>query len=411
MRNLWNFGMLLCCWGTAWYWAMNYGGRSAWFCFYGAGLLFIYMGVGLWGMARTGRIRLRSDQTRAWSGEALKLDGQLMLGRGWVPSGWLMLEARWSSTVAGHRPIVVREVVRSSLSGTAAFTFHVPALPRGLYVLDHVHLKVSDAFGLLQFSRRATAGAHRLLVLPQPLTPAARPAAGAGDGVPRRTTPAAQQRQAASPFPYGTRPYTPGDPMNRIHWRSTARTGTLRAKETEQPEPDRLLVCVDAAGGRSNAAAFESALRAAGGLALPALQQGLSVRLAANDRQGQVREARGRESLPQLLELLAQLSCDGEHPVAALVQREALQAGAGIVVVTAQPDEQLLRLLCRLRPRAVHLVYIHGEGMPPDAVQVWRRQAGSAGVGFTAVSAARAGRTAEGGEGHGQAADPTAAGA
>ena len=31
----------------------------------------------------------------------------------------------------------------------------------------------------------------------------------------------------------GVRPYEPGDPLNRIHWRATARTGTLHSKITE----------------------------------------------------------------------------------------------------------------------------------------------------------------------------------
>ncbi|MFH5187046.1 DUF58 domain-containing protein [Paenibacillus sp. TAB 01] len=232
--------------------------------------------------------------------------------------------------------------------------------------------------------------------------------------LPRQGMPPAPQRQAVSPFPYGTRPYTPGDPLNRIHWRATARTGDLRAKETELPDTDRLLICLDAAKSRTNEASFEAAVAAAAGVAQRALQQGLSVRLAANDRQGRSQEARGRERFPQLLELLAQLACDGELPAAAHVQREALRMGpgAGIAVITAQPEEALLCLMSRLAPRAAHLVCVAGSGeMAVEAVSAWRRQAEAAGLIFTAVNAAgRLIPAAEGGDGHGQA-DSSAAGA
>jgi uncharacterized protein (DUF58 family) len=285
----------------------------------------------------------------------------------------------------------------------------LPGLPRGLYRLEAVTVNVSDAFGLLQTSRKVQAGQHELLVLPRPL-PLQPGLDGAGGELPRPNRRQQLQRQAASPLVYGTRPYAPGDPLNRIHWRATARAGALRAKETEQPGTDRLLICIDAAGGRSNAAAFESAVEAAAGLAKRALELGLSVRLAAGDRQGHTLEAQGRERLPELLRLLALLPCDGDRPLAALVQRETLHLspGAGVAVITAQPDEPLLHLLCRLRSRAVQLVYIHGEADRPDAVQLWRRQAEAARCRFTAVSTAS--RTAvEGGEGDAADANRSAA--
>ncbi|WP_216624934.1 DUF58 domain-containing protein [Paenibacillus foliorum] len=268
-----------------------------------------------------------------------------------------------------------------------------------MYRLEAMKVSISDAFGLLHISRRVPVGQHELLVLPRPRL-LQQGLKGAGGALQRHSRQQQLQRQAASPLIYGTRPYAPGDPLNRIHWRATARAGALRAKETEQPGTDRLLICIDAAGGPSNAAAFEAAIEAAAGLAKRALELGLSVRLAASDRQGRALEAQGRERLPELLRLLALLPCNGDHPLAALVQRETLHLspGAGVAIITAQPNEQLLHLLCRLRSRAVQLVYIHGEADGPDAVEQWRRQAEAARCRFTAVGVLSR-RTAEGGAG------------
>ncbi|MCR8635943.1 DUF58 domain-containing protein [Paenibacillus radicis (ex Xue et al. 2023)] len=260
-------------------------------------------------------------------------------------------------------------------------------------------ISISDAFGLLHISRKVPVGEHELQVLPRP-RPQQPNLDGAGGELQRRSRQQQLQRLAASPLIYGTRPYAPGDPLSRIHWRATARAGALRAKESEQPGMDRLLICIDAAAGPSNAAAFESAIEAAAGLAKRALELGLTVRLAASDRQGRALEAQGRERLSELLRLLALLPCNGDRPLAALVQRETLHLGpgAGVAIITAQPDEQLLHLLCRLRSRAVQLVYIHSEANGPDAVEQWRRQAQAARWRFTAVGALSR-RTAEGGAG------------
>ncbi|TDF96180.1 DUF58 domain-containing protein [Paenibacillus piri] len=324
-----------------------------------------------------------------------------------VPSTWLTVEEVWRHAGNGQ-PVVLRETGRPTVSGAAKLSLALPGLPRGLYRLETMTVSLSDAFGLLCIRRPAETGQHELLVLPKPL-PLQPALDGAGGELPHQRRQPHLQRQAASPFIYGTRPFAPGDPLNRIHWRATARAGALRAKETEQPGADRLLICLDAARGRSNAAAFEAAVEAAAGLAKRALELGVAVRLAACDRQGSMGEAQTASRLPGLLRLLALLPCDGARPLAALVQRETQhqRPGTAVAIITAEPDEQLLRLLCRLRSRAVQLVYVNGAA-ESGAVQQWRRQTEAAGCNFMAVGAVvRA--AAEGGDGDAADADRPAA--
>ncbi|UQZ83988.1 hypothetical protein SK3146_03200 [Paenibacillus konkukensis] len=408
MANVFKLLWMLGCWAGCWYWAAAYGGRSAWICFYGMSTLLLYITLGCIGWSRPVRVERLQQQLRCWSGDPVELPVRLRFGGRVLPLGWLLVEQRWTHTGTGE-PLWLRDIVTPVFSGSAEARLRVPSLPRGLYVLEASSVTASDVFGLLRIRRRIKAGRQQLLVLPKPLPlPAA--AEGAGEEHPRLKP--QLQRQAASPLVYGTRPYAPGDPLNRVHWRSTARAGALRAKESEQPGADRLLVCLDAAMGVPNAEAFGTAVRAAAGLAQRGLQLGLTVRLAVTDRQGRTAEARGRERLAELLELLALVPCDGDRPFAASVQREALHAGpwAGVAIVTAQPDEQLLKLAYRLRERAVHLVYVHGRGSDPAAVQQWKRQAEAVGCRFTAVTADSR-YAAEGGEGYGAEAGQTAAAA
>ncbi|PZE20837.1 DUF58 domain-containing protein [Paenibacillus xerothermodurans] len=396
MRNSFTLLVLLGCASAAVYWAVQLGGRAAWLCVYGATIVLAYLCLIHVGVLRGVIVRRRLNHKRCAAGEATRIELQMQFRRPIISSSYLAIEEAWRHIGTGEW-ILLREICRPVSSRSVSVALTLPGLPRGLYRLETVQVTISDGFGLLRRSRRMAAGEHELLVLPRPL-PVPVSADGAGDDATRFSR-QPLQRQAASPFVYGTRPYAPGDPLNRIHWRSTARTGALRAKESEQPGSDRLLICIDAAGGRSNAEAFESAIEAAAGLAKRGLELGLSVRLAAGDRQGRALEARGHERLPALLQLLALLPCDGDRPLAAWVQRETLQLGpgAGVAVVTARPDAQLLRLLCRLRGRAVHLVCIHGAGDQPGTVQHWRQQAEAAGCRFTAVPAGRA-YAAEGGE-------------
>ncbi|WP_245247379.1 MULTISPECIES: DUF58 domain-containing protein [unclassified Paenibacillus] len=209
----------------------------------------------------------------------------------------------------------------------------------------------------------------------------------------------------------GTRPYAPGDPLRRIHWRSSARTGELRAKETELPAVVRQLVVLDAAGAGESAGAalwadpaLAAAMEAAAGIARRGLELGGSVRLAVSDGQGSAAEARGRERLGELLQLLAAVPRGGARPeaFAELALREARHAGGGAVtLVTARADAQLAAALRRLPRGAVRVVFVHGPGALPGPVHAWMRQLKSLGCRVTLVSAG--GLTAppsKGGAGH-----------
>ena len=100
---------------------------------------------------------------------------------------------------------------------------------RGYYQIGPLVLETGDLFGLHRRYRVATEP-HFLLVCPQVL-----PLAGY-DIASRR--PIGEVRMTYRLFEdptriAGVRGYEPGDPLNRVHWRATARTGMLHSKVYE----------------------------------------------------------------------------------------------------------------------------------------------------------------------------------
>jgi uncharacterized protein (DUF58 family) len=370
-------GGLLLCTAAVWWWALDRGGRTAWFGVYAFSFLWVYAALVAWYWRGLMSVEPIPGTGTCLRGERLEVGFLVRLAGRPLPGTWIGLEASWLS--ATGESFVLRHALSAGGRRELTFRGRMQAPDRGLYTPDEVIVRVGDAFGLLRFERRLE-GAGPLYVLPRPWEAAAATLGGFGEGRVR------ESRPMDVPQVSGTRPYAPGDPLRRIHWRSTARTGELRAKETEQPAAGRLLVVLDAAGaGVSPSGAapltgadpgLEAVVEAAAGLAKRALELGLAVRLAVSDGQGRVWEAQGAARLPELLQLLATVPCGADRPVAELLLREAQQSAASgaVTLVTARADAQLPALLRRLPRGAAQVLYVHGPGAVSGVVHAWRRQ-------------------------------------
>lgn len=422
MRNVIVLLGMIGLWGASGWWALSWGGRTAWFLFYVLLFLFMYallvyasvrrgiqvelQGFGPdagWSMAHPRGKDLR-EPIRIFAGESLVFSYRLKAS-GVAPGVWLRLEERWVHEGTGER-VTLRGAGATGFGRAVVVCCGLKAPGRGVYVREAQVIRASDAFGFLRVKRRS-GGGGQLWVLPRAGAVAAKPGAG-----PEGARPAARQPQAwtAAAQVSGTRPYAPGDPLRRIHWRSTARTGELRAKETELPAAVRQLVVLDAAGAGESAGAalwadpaLAAAVEAAAGLARRGLELGGRVRLAVSDGQGSAAEAQGRERLGELLQLLAAVPRGGARPeaFAELALREARQAGGGAVtLVTARADAQLAAALRRLPRGAVRVVLVHGPGALPGPVHAWKRQLESLGCRVTLAPAVGPAAPPKGGAGH-----------
>ncbi|MHA6630130.1 DUF58 domain-containing protein [Pseudonocardia sichuanensis] len=122
-------------------------------------------------------------------------------------------------------------VHRLSSRGTAALTYPLRPVLRGVHRVGPLTGTASDPLGLAEFEREL-AGPDRLLVLPRvvPLR-GLPPAVGTGEGTPGAAL--AHQGQGASDVLI--RPYRQGDELRRVHWRSSARHDELMVRLEERP--------------------------------------------------------------------------------------------------------------------------------------------------------------------------------
>lgn len=122
----------------------------------------------------------------------------------------------------------------------------------GPHTFDQSMFRIRDDLGL--FTRQVLAGTPQsLLVLPEPTDVATHRRHGGLD-------------LAHDPEPDSVRPYVRGTPMNRIHWKTSARGGELMERTFTTARDELPLLVVDTTGAPSGAAVDWAAREAAGQL-------------------------------------------------------------------------------------------------------------------------------------------------
>ena len=174
-----------------------------------------------------------------------------------------------------------------------------------------------------------------------------------------------ERTMQTTPLATTVRPYAPGDSMNRIHWRTTARLGEIQVKEFELEQTADAWVFLDLdeafAAGQDDDSTTEVAVRAAASIADKALGENRAVGLTVNGHRLTVLPAdRGARQRLKILQLLAAVEADGRTPLA-----EALVTGVGrlrrgmtAIVITATQDPSFIRPLATLRGRGIGAVVV-----------------------------------------------------
>ncbi|WP_433273384.1 DUF58 domain-containing protein [Actinosynnema sp. CS-041913] len=152
--------------------------------------------------------------------------------------------------------------------------YPIPTHTRGL-------LKV----GPLTLSRRGLAGlAHARTVVGDVVevrvVPRVLPVRGLPGGVKRGHVGADERVERGGTDLVGLREYVPGDDLRRLHWATSARTGTLMIREDADPaRPHLAVVLDDHADGYPDPKDFEDAVEVAASLVTVAIAEGHPVRL------------------------------------------------------------------------------------------------------------------------------------
>lgn len=181
--------------------------------------------------------RRRVEPEHASSGEDV-LVHLTITNRSRLRSGALMLEDELPQSLPGRARFVL-DSLASRESRTV--TYRLGHLPRGRYHTGPLQVRLTDPFHLIDLRRGFTATSE-FVVRPvvDPLPPLTPPLAhDIGENAGSHSIGAHGADDAS------TREYRIGDPLRKIHWRSTARLGALMVRQEERPWQGRATVLLD----------------------------------------------------------------------------------------------------------------------------------------------------------------------
>jgi uncharacterized protein (DUF58 family) len=237
------------------------------------------------------------------------------------------------------------------------YRYTIPAKQRGLHRIGPAMLTASDPFGMV--SRRLTVQTNdsfivypRVVPVSSVIVPARQPF---GDFKPVQPIVEDPMRMA------GVREYVPGDSPRRIHWRATARTGTLQTRVFEPSASPIAAVFLDTITFShlwegQNAKLLELAITVTASITAQLLGGRHQVGLYANapvplrSRTIRIPPSRRPGQFTRILEQLALLMSVYGDRIERLVVDEVskLPWGATIVIVTTNVTETMQRTLLRL---------------------------------------------------------------
>jgi uncharacterized protein (DUF58 family) len=242
------------------------------------------------------------------------------------------------------------------------------AVPRGRYPFERATAKIEDPFGLAAAEVPLPTGGA-LLVRPRPVA-LERLFSDVGS-----VRPGGLRQAIRRPTGYdvhGVREWVEGESLHHVHWRSTARTGTLMVKELEDAPRDEVAVVLDARPGP----AFDVQARAAASLVRAYALRHRETRLVVVGARtsAQTVHSLGGE-WEAALDLLAAAEPDATRALeAALGDRAAAAASSReLIVVTSTPTRGLVERLGQLATarRRVSLVHVAAsDALEPGLVRL-----------------------------------------
>lgn len=257
------------------------------------------------------------------------------------------------------------------------WTARTPCTIRGKFTLGPATLCSGDPFGIFRLERMV-AGTSEVLVYPRTLPLP-------GFTLPSAELPGGQDVKSrtfhVTPNVSTIRDYQPGDSFNRIHWRSTARTGQLMVKEFELDPTAEVYIVLDMQervqqhlapqhGARMThqgrevrlvESTEEYGVQAAASIARHLLGQNRTVGFVSWGQHREVIPAeRESRQLFKILEALAVLRAHGAQPLAEVLAAESVRFGRNctLVIITASLDERWIVSLQHLLYRGVRAVVV-----------------------------------------------------
>lgn len=181
--------------------------------------------------------RRQVQPSHARSGEEVLI--QLTItNRSRLRSGALMLEDQLPAQLPGRARFVIDGLASRE---SRVVSYRLPHLPRGRYRAGPLRVRLTDPFHLVDV-RRSFSATSDFTIRPvvEPLSTVAPPLShDIGDNAGSHSIGTHGADDAS------TREYRTGDPLRKIHWRSSARVGALMVRQEERPWQGQATIVLD----------------------------------------------------------------------------------------------------------------------------------------------------------------------
>jgi uncharacterized protein (DUF58 family) len=333
-------------------------------------VFFLVLGISSWLWSRLSTqgisFQLDLEQDRAFPGERIVLHFGMAQEK-WIPLPWLEIEQELPDRLVNGRRRVpsryIRERVRwiTFLAGRQRiqWTYRVECKARGAYRLGPVRLRSGDIFGL--FPRERVIPCFKQVLIYPRIVPVDQLRPPMRELIGQRTAPVNVLEDTS--LTMGSREYRWGDSWKHIHWKASARTGQLQAKQYEFSTSLSLLLMLDVYSfcrpESSDEEAFELAVTTVASLAYQAYREKSPVGFLANSIPGiKIPVHSGRSQLLLILEALARAEAKSALPLKEYLERnrDSLVMGKTLVVVTGGPDPSTLSLVRKLQREGLAVV-------------------------------------------------------
>ncbi len=334
---------------------------------------------GRWGLSGLSYRRWFSTDA-VFEGEEAEMVEQIK-NRKLLPLPWLRIEARIHPSLRFSRAAdlnIKHDEFHTSIFSLMPYTgitrrHRVLCMKRGCYRLRTVALTCGDAFGLKEITRDIRVDAQ-LLVYPR-LIPADQlpfPCRSfLGDVTVKRWI-------IDDPFYLaGIREYRPGDPLNRISWKATARINRLLVNDCERTADPRVMIYlnIDIDEGMWNAVTdtelVEKGISYSASLAALLLEEGIPTGFGSNahlidDEKSPVSiaPAAGRDQLGLLLETMALMEIERSMTFHTFLsgEIETRTDPSDILIITAYTSDRMMEQVKRLEQKG-HSVQVCDLGL------------------------------------------------
>jgi len=351
---------------SAFTFAMFQGGFVSWFIFYSL-LPFAFYSIAFF-FSPISKIEVERYIETAQISKGGKFIVTVKLRR---PSRFPMLylvvnEITQSAKLIRHADAQLKTVKMVGFQRTIEWTYEIDQIPRGEHKLDGIEITVSDFFGWVKKSH----------IFPLQNTVIVYPNVTEMIYMPIETR--FDQGAAASPFAIvkdttmaaGVRDYQPGDRVSWIHWKSFARTQTLRTKEFEDRQSQDLFILVD----RKASANFEEQIELSASVLQAVVRNHASAAfLSLGATRFYLPAVQSEDQLRRTMFHLAKVEDDLNQPIENILPRDSAMSSATSVLLitgdlTAGLIDSIPKAAKNLRQCTCFVVVKKGEKLTKQAM-------------------------------------------